>query len=63
MAHLTSLRCEEVDKPVPKDDEVLIKVRAASINPLDWRLMKGEPRVIRILSVCEDADRADRVLM
>src|SRR5713226_5047638 len=42
------LRCEEVEKPVPKDDEVLIKVRAASVNPLDWRLMKGEPRAVRI---------------
>src|SRR5256885_2154131 len=43
------LKCEEVEKPVPKDNEVLIKVRAASINPLDWRLMKGEPRVMRIM--------------
>src|SRR5438105_11138426 len=40
----------EVEKPVPKDDEVLIKVRAASVNPLDWRLMKGEPRVIRLMA-------------
>jgi NADPH:quinone reductase-like Zn-dependent oxidoreductase len=39
----------EVEKPVPKDDEVLIKVRAASVNPLDWRLMKGEPRALRIM--------------
>lgn len=39
----------ELEKPVPKDDEVLIKVRAASVNPLDWRLMKGQPRVIRIM--------------
>jgi NADPH:quinone reductase-like Zn-dependent oxidoreductase len=42
------LKCEEVEKPVPKDDEVLIKVRAASVNPLDWRLMKGKPSVLRI---------------
>ena len=44
------LKCEEIEKPVPKDDEVLIKVRAASVNPLDWRLMKGKPRVIRIMA-------------
>jgi NADPH:quinone reductase-like Zn-dependent oxidoreductase len=44
------LKCEEVEKPVPKDDEVLIKVRAASVNPLDWRLMKGEPRIMRLFS-------------
>lgn len=43
------LKCEEIEKPVPKDDEVLIKVRAASVNPLDWRLMKGKPRLLRIM--------------
>lgn len=32
------LRCEEIDKPIPLDNEVLIKVRAASVNPLDWKL-------------------------
>ncbi len=42
------LKCEEVEKPVPKDDEVLIKVRAASVNPLDWRLMEGNPRFLRL---------------
>jgi len=42
------LKCEEIEKPVPKADEVLIKVRAASVNPLDWRLMKGEPRIMRL---------------
>jgi len=41
------LKCEEIPKPSPRDDEVLIKVRAASVNPLDWRLMRGEPRVAR----------------
>lgn len=44
------LKLEEVETPVPKDDEVLIKVRAASINPLDWRLMRGEPMIIRVLA-------------
>jgi len=39
----------DVEKPVPKDDEVLIKVRAASVNPLDWRLMRGVPPIFRIL--------------
>ena len=40
----------DVEKPVPKDNDVLIKVRAASVNPLDWRLMKGEPRAMRIMA-------------
>ena len=44
------LQIADVEKPIPKDDEVLIRVRAASINPLDWRLMKGEPRVIRLMA-------------
>src|SRR6185369_15302957 len=34
------LKLEEVDKPGPADDEVLIKVRAASINPLDYHFLK-----------------------
>jgi NADPH:quinone reductase-like Zn-dependent oxidoreductase len=42
------LKCEEVEQPVPKHDEVLIKVRAASVNPLDWRLMKGKPAILRL---------------
>jgi NADPH:quinone reductase-like Zn-dependent oxidoreductase len=43
------LTCEEIDKPTVGDDGVLIKVRTASVNPLDWKLMKGGPRIIRIL--------------
>jgi len=40
----------DVEKPAPKDDEVLIKIRAASVNPLDWRLMKGKPRAVGIMA-------------
>ncbi len=43
------LRCEEVDKPVPGADEVLLRVRAVSINPIDWKLLKGKPRAMRLL--------------
>jgi NADPH:quinone reductase-like Zn-dependent oxidoreductase len=43
------LKCEEIEKPTPGDDEVLIKVRAASVNALDWRLMRGAPYIVRIL--------------
>lgn len=39
----------DVEKPVPKDNQVLIKVRAAGVNPLDWRLMQGGPYIVRIL--------------
>ncbi len=40
----------EVAKPTPKDDEVLIRIRAASVNALDWRLMRGKPYIVRILT-------------
>jgi NADPH:quinone reductase-like Zn-dependent oxidoreductase len=40
---------EDVEKPVPKDNEVLLRVRAASVNPLDAGLMKGKPHSFRIL--------------
>lgn len=43
------LQCEEVEKPLPADDEVLIRVRAASVNPLDWKMMKGGPWIMRLL--------------
>src|SRR5215470_4975631 len=43
------LECREVEKPVPAANEVLIKVRAASINPLDWKMMKGGPFIMRLL--------------
>jgi NADPH:quinone reductase-like Zn-dependent oxidoreductase len=42
------VKCEEIEKPLPKDDEVLIRVRAASVNPLDWRLMAGKPPLLRL---------------
>jgi len=43
------LKCEEIEKPSAGDNEVLIKVRAASVNPLDFHLMKGRPYIARIL--------------
>jgi NADPH:quinone reductase-like Zn-dependent oxidoreductase len=43
------LKCEEIEKPTPGDDEVLIRVRAASVNPADWRLMRGSPYIVRML--------------
>jgi NADPH:quinone reductase-like Zn-dependent oxidoreductase len=43
------LQFTEVAKPTPKDNEVLIRIRAASVNALDWRLMRGGPYIVRIL--------------
>jgi NADPH:quinone reductase-like Zn-dependent oxidoreductase len=39
----------DVEKPVPKDDEVLIKVRAASVNAGDWHIMRGTPYLLRVM--------------
>jgi NADPH:quinone reductase-like Zn-dependent oxidoreductase len=44
------LKYEEIEKPSPGDDEVLVKVRAASVNPLDWRVMRGRPYFMRIMT-------------
>ena len=41
---------EEVVTPVPADDEVLVKVRAAGVNPLDWHYMRGSPYLMRLSS-------------
>ncbi len=41
------LQLKEVEKPTPKDDEVLVKVHAASANATDWRTMRGAPVVFR----------------
>jgi len=42
------LRLKDVPEPTPKDDEVKVKVVAASANPLDWHLMRGEPFLARL---------------
>jgi NADPH:quinone reductase-like Zn-dependent oxidoreductase len=41
------LRLTEVAKPMPADDEVLVKVYAASANPADWHLMRAAPFLAR----------------
>ncbi len=43
------LQLQEVAKPEPKEDEVLIRIHAASINFRDWRLMRANPFFIRLV--------------
>src|SRR5438132_7292145 len=48
---LTNLKLENVEKPVPNDDQILVKVRAASVNPYDWHFIEGTPKIIRLMGV------------
>jgi NADPH:quinone reductase-like Zn-dependent oxidoreductase len=41
------LRLEDIDMPVLGDEDVLIRVRAASVNPLDWHFIRGLPYIVR----------------
>ena len=43
------LRLEELEKPVPNDFQLLVRVRAAAVNPLDWHYMEGTPYIARLL--------------
>jgi len=42
------LRFQEVDKPVPAGDEVLVRVHAAAVNARDWHTMRGDPYLARL---------------
>jgi len=44
------LQLKDVEKPVPGDNEVLLKVHAASVNPADWHTMRGKPFLTRFNS-------------
>jgi|SRR5436309_732503 len=43
------LQLREIEKPVIKDDQVLVRVRATSINLGDWHFMRGRPYIIRMM--------------
>ena len=45
---LANLKLEEIAKPVPTDDQILVKVRAASVNPYDWHFIEGTPKIMRL---------------
>jgi len=42
------LRLEEIEKPVPADDQLLVRVHAAAANPLDWHYIRGTPYIMRL---------------
>jgi NADPH:quinone reductase-like Zn-dependent oxidoreductase len=48
---LTNLKVEDIEKPVPNDDQILVRVRAASVNPYDWHFIEGTPYIMRAMGV------------
>lgn len=44
------LELREIERPTPAADEVLVRVHAAGVNPLDWHLMRGDPFLVRLMS-------------
>src|SRR6267143_6065779 len=48
---LANLKLEDVEKPAPNDDQVLVRVRAASVNPYDWHFVEGTPKIMRLMGV------------
>src|SRR5262245_13054410 len=44
------LKLEDIEKPVPEAGQILVRVRAASANPLDWHYMRGTPYIMRLAS-------------
>ncbi|MDX6414460.1 MAG: hypothetical protein QOH23_1870, partial [Gaiellaceae bacterium] len=43
-----ALELREVEQPVPAADQVLVRVHAVSVNPLDWHTLTGTPYVLRL---------------
>jgi len=46
-----NLKLQEIEKPSPADDQLLVRVRAASVNPLDWHYIEGTPYFMRAIGV------------
>jgi NADPH:quinone reductase-like Zn-dependent oxidoreductase len=43
------LRLKDIEQPTPRDDEVSVKVHAASVNSFDWRLLNADPFLVRLM--------------
>jgi NADPH:quinone reductase-like Zn-dependent oxidoreductase len=48
---LANLKLEDIEKPVPDNDQILVKVHAASVNPYDWHFVEGTPYVMRAMGI------------
>src|ERR671923_2788964 len=47
---VANLKFQDIEKPTPADDQLLIRVHAASVNPLDWHFVEGTPCLMRALA-------------
>jgi NADPH:quinone reductase-like Zn-dependent oxidoreductase len=48
---VANLKLQDIEKPTPADDELLVRVRAVSVNPLDWHFIEGTPYIMRAFGV------------
>jgi NADPH:quinone reductase-like Zn-dependent oxidoreductase len=46
---LANLKLEDIEKPAPDNDQILVKVRAVSVNPYDWHFIEGTPYFMRAM--------------
>ncbi|MEJ2053457.1 MAG: NAD(P)-dependent alcohol dehydrogenase [Calditrichaceae bacterium] len=44
------LKLMDIEKPVPEEDEVLVRVHAVSVNDWDWQLLQGSPFINRLIN-------------
>jgi len=44
---VANLKVADIEKPMPNDDQILVRVRAVSVNPYDWHFVEGTPKVMR----------------
>jgi NADPH:quinone reductase-like Zn-dependent oxidoreductase len=44
------LQLRDVDRPVPGDHEVLVRIQAAAVNARDWHIMRGDPYIVRLVA-------------
>ena len=46
---VANLKYQDIEKPTPNDDQILVKVRAVSVNPYDWHFVEGTPYFMRAM--------------
>ncbi len=48
---VANLKLADIEKPVPTDEQILVRVHAASVNPYDWHFVEGTPKIMRAMGV------------